>query len=672
MSQPTPRRPRWWRVWFATAAVIPLVAGGAAITSYALEGEDAASPELSSVAPADLADAAPLEPAAEPEPLATNTNDPQDPAAPKVTASYPPAGQDNYGDWYTDGVTVTLSARATPPAVVDSIEWQLGGASTGSGQAFDSSVQVPITADGTSTITFWVSDSEGYASEPQTLTFEVDSIAPAPVIHQPTATTYRAGDELFLSFTCGDPQAWLCDFTFSNGLKANSGQPVTLTEDMTGATLTVTDFGRHVSSTAVSFTVEPAPDTTAPTLTATSNVAPGPTGWITNPSTRVDVVATDASGIALIESRRFDNGAWNAWSVLSRSADGALLFYNLNGVFTYQFRTTDVAGNVSETIDYIHRIDTEISAATVSGFPGSFEVGDSYELYYSCTDAVSGVAECSSSNGASGQPLPTDTAGEFTFTLTNRDVAGNEKTTTWSYTVGIDAVAPIVEIDVDATPNAAGWSSADVVNVTFTATDGSGIDRLWVEGTGADPLTGQFIDGDEFLFTTDVEGVTTFTAYAIDAEGNQSEPVTFELKLDRTAPTIDVTSPENVRTLLAALEQVELGAEVDVEFTCADALSGVVTCDGPAMLATEVLGDRAIQFTAVDAAGNRTTETLEYTVVAPPATEQPGNVGTQGDPSKLAHTGSEYPIWPATAFVAILFALGAWMLASARREGTHR
>jgi hypothetical protein len=73
----------------------------------------------------------------------------------------------------------------------------------------------------------------------------------------------------------------------------------------------------------------------------------------------------------------------------------------------------------------------------------------------------------------------------------------------------------------------------------------------------------------------------------------------------------------------------------------------------------------------VDAAGNRTTETLEYTVVAAAPTEQPGTAGSPGDPSKLARTGSDYSIWPAIAFVAVLLALGAWMLASARREGTH-
>jgi hypothetical protein len=246
------------------------------------------------------------------------------------------------------------------------------------------------------------------------------------------------------------------------------------------------------------------------------------------------------------------------------------------------------------------------------------------------------------------------------------------KTTTWSYSVGLDTTAPLVEIGVDATPNAAGWISVPEANVTFTATDASGIDRLWVEGSGADPLTGQFIDGEEFVFTTDVEGVTTFTAYAIDEQGNESVPIVFELRLDRTAPTITVVSPDTVRTLLAALEPVEQGTTVTLEFECADILSGMASCDGPATLTTTTLGAQAIEIVALDVAGNRVTETLEYTVVPPAVTEQPGHIGTAGDPSKLARTGSSYPVWPAIVFVAAALAIGAGMLASARREPKSR
>lgn len=689
MTQNTRPRRHWWRIWLSAAAIIPLVAGGAAVASHAIEDEDAAS-TVSSVAPAHLADAVPTEPTAEapaaivdapepePAPVAAQaepvlTADPTDPteiSPPTVTASYPSAPGDNYGGWYTDGVTVTLNARATPPAFVDTIEWRLEGAASGSGRSTDASVQVPITADGTTTITFWASDTEGIASEEQSLTFKVDSIAPAPTISAPEARTYTAGETVMVSFWCGDAQTWLCGIEFSNGLRVNNGDVVEMTEDMTGATLSVMDFARHTTEVRIDFTVEPAPDVTAPVLTLTQSATPSATGWITAESSTLTVEAADASPVTVIEYRKFDLGEWTPWYVLDHGDRGSLMFYRYAGEWQGEFRATDSAGNTSEPVAYSAKFDSEISGATVSGFPGTFELGEYYELYYSCTDAVSKVAECSSSNGPSGTPLPTDTAGDFSFTLTNRDNAGNERTTTWTYTVGADTTAPLVGIELDATPNAAGWTSAGRVNVTFTATDGGGVDRLWVEGSGADPLTGQFIDGDSFLFTTDVEGITTFTAYAIDASGNQSTPVILELKLDRSAPWIEITSPANEPSLVAAVQEFALGSTVELDFTCGDAVSFAETCDGPATLPTSALGDHTVTIEAVDAAGNRTTETLEYTVVAAAPTEQPGDAQDPGKPATsgaLATTGSSYPIWPAIAFVGIVIAIGAWMLASARR-----
>ena len=169
-----------------------------------------------------------------------------------------------------------------------------------------------------------------------------------------------------------------------------------------------------------------------------SSVVPGPTGWVTESSSVVQVSAEDASDIDTIEYRSVDGHGWTQWFFLSDHSSGGIQFNQFPGVHELEFRATDVAGNVSAVVPYTHRVDYQVSGATVSGFPGSFDLGESYELFYTCSDHPSGVAECSSSNGASGQPLPTDTKGEFTFTLTNRDNAGNEKITTWSYTVGAD------------------------------------------------------------------------------------------------------------------------------------------------------------------------------------------------------------------------------------------
>jgi YVTN family beta-propeller protein len=110
--------------------------------------------------------------------------------------------------------------------------------------------------------------------------------------------------------------------------------------------------------------------------------------------------------------------------------------------------------------------------------------------------------------------------------------------------------------------------------------------------------------------TTDTAG-TTLTCWAENGAGlSNSDSVT--VKLDKNAPDIAIASPADGGSYL-------LNAAVASSYTCADATSGVATCDGPvasgADFSTSPVGAYAFTVTATDGAGNQAQATNNYNVI---------------------------------------------------------
>jgi len=85
------------------------------------------------------------------------------------------------------------------------------------------------------------------------------------------------------------------------------------------------------------------------------------------------------------------------------------------------------------------------------------------------------------------------------------------------------------------------------------------------------------------------------------------------VKIDATPPTISIAPQEGT--------EFNNGAAVPTDLDCNDATSGVATCEGPATLDTTTPGNHVATFTATDVAGNSTTHTLSYSVVAAPGAD---------------------------------------------------
>lgn len=107
-----------------------------------------------------------------------------------------------------------------------------------------------------------------------------------------------------------------------------------------------------------------------------------------------------------------------------------------------------------------------------------------------------------------------------------------------------DCIAPITTRSVSPQPNAAGWNKDDVT-VTLNATDDdSGVKEISYSINGGQSTTVEQSSVQTPPITN--EGETTISYSATDNAGNVEEQQTFEVKLDKSAPTVPViTSPAN-------------------------------------------------------------------------------------------------------------------------------
>lgn len=149
----------------------------------------------------------------------------------------------------------------------------------------------------------------------------------------------------------------------------------------------------------------------------------------------------------------------------------------------------------------------------------------------------------------------------YTFALKAIDAAGNVS----DYGARLDkpfttGAAPDVTPPV-TTPNApAGWTSQDAT-VTLSASDGeSGVAKTMYSVNG-----GAYVEGTAVTVTE--EGIHRISFYSVDKSGNQEQPRTVEVKIDKSAP------------LLAANLQSEyaLNTQLPLQLSASDDLSGIAS-----------------------------------------------------------------------------------------------
>jgi hypothetical protein len=221
---------------------------------------------------------------------------------------------------------------------------------------------------------------------------------------------------------------------------------------------------------------------------------------------------------------------------------------------------------------------------------------------YSCSDeGGSGLASCVGSV-PDGAKLDTSSLGELSVTVSARDGAGNQTVVTHTVAV-VDERPP--EVTLDSPVDGAVYERGELVAADYSCADEDG-------GSGLESCAGPVADGASVDTTT--LGDHTFTVDARDRSGNVASATARYTVVDRTPPTIAVTTP-------AAGASYALGEEVLADYSCADEVggSGVASCAGQvangAAVDTSSSGEKSFTVEATDAAGNPASVTVRYTVV---------------------------------------------------------
>src|SRR5581483_3922516 len=252
----------------------------------------------------------------------------------------------------------------------------------------------------------------------------------------------------------------------------------------------------------------------------------------------------------------------------------------------------DAAGNVARATVQVS-IDRTMPAISASASPAPNAQGwnnSNVTVSFVCGDSLSGVVSC---------PTPMVISSEGAnqvVSATIQDKAGNSASA--SVQLNIELTPPSISASVNPSPNSAGWNNTDVT-VTFAC---------------GNSLSGGVMCPPPATVTT--EGLNQAVMGTVrDIAGNAAS-ATANVSIDKTAPTVWITSPANGVTVSNDQLQV-LG-------TLSDALSKVtnVSCNGmPANLGsadfscvlTLSQGLNTIEVIAMDAAGNSGSSTIHVT-----------------------------------------------------------
>ncbi|MEJ2852369.1 MULTISPECIES: OmpL47-type beta-barrel domain-containing protein [unclassified Saccharothrix] len=397
-----------------------------------------------------------------------------DRTAPVTTATAPAA-------WTNTDVAVQLTALDALSGVRET-RYSVDGGPEQTGTS------VPFTTEGSHTLTYLSTDHAGNAETPRTVTVDIDKTPPGITHHlfpAPNAHGWLSGPVL-VTFHCTD----------SGSGVTSCGPDRTISDEGANqaADGTATDRAGNTATDPVRVNI----DLTAPTITAAPATSPNSHGWYREDVTVAYTCADALSGVDTCP----------APTVLTEGTD------------TASGTATDAAGNTATAT--LTGINVDKTGPTLTGAPSTTDwTTDDVTVTWTCTDAGSGVQDT---------PAPSTVTGEgaaLAATASCTDNAGNTTTVTVAG-LRIDRAAPATQ--AEAIP--AGWH-ADRVDITLTATDAlSGIAQTQyrVDDGPAQPYTGTF------AFTTG--GKHTIAYWSTDAAGNTEDPHALAVWIDDADPTV--------------------------------------------------------------------------------------------------------------------------------------
>jgi hypothetical protein len=509
-------------------------------------------------------------------------------------------------------------------------------------------------ADGTHQVSVVVIDRAGNQAPVVPQPFLVDTTPPTISITAPLAASYTNINRPAIAVSYADSGSGIdptsfrlsidgVDHTaeFTATATGASGSPVAVLSDGPHViTASIRDLAANLAAATTPLSV----DTVPPTITGSITPVPNAAGWNNSDVTVSFVCTDDNSGVA------------SCSDPVTLSAEGA---QNVTGT------ATDRAGNKTQTLIPV-KIDRTPPVITATAAPPANAAGWNMTdvlVTFNCSDSLSGIATCPApatvSTEGKNQPVPG----------TATDKAGNTASAT--VTLNIEKTAPTITAKVNPAPNAAGWNNSDVTvsfvcapsvsdivtcqppvtvstegkaqNISGAVTDQAGktasatavvnLDKTapLITATPApapnaagwnntdvvisyfcsDSLSGIAICPPSATVSTE-GSAQKISAQATDIAGNTAS-VTSSLNIDKTPPTITVSAapPANGAGWN--------NSNVTLSYLCTDSLSGVASCPGSTVVASEGQNQN-ISAQATDVAGNVATGTISLSIDKTPPT----------------------------------------------------
>jgi hypothetical protein len=243
---------------------------------------------------------------------------------PAVTGSASPSG-----GWQRTPVTVSLSASADKALAVQSITYSTTGTQvTPATIVAGSTAQVVVSADGATTLSFWATDTAGFASGVQSITVQVDRTAPAVSCATPSAAW--SSSDVTIACTVSDALSGL----------ANPAQAqVSLTTAVPAGTETATAATGSVTVCDVAGNCA-----TAGPITGLKVDRLGPSITITAPT------GTYTTGQAVTAAYACTDGGSGVATCSGLPSSGSAIDTSVAGTKSFTVDATDAAGNHTQRV----------------------------------------------------------------------------------------------------------------------------------------------------------------------------------------------------------------------------------------------------------------------------------------------------------------------------------
>ncbi|CAH0344840.1 Ig-like domain repeat protein [Bacillus sp. CECT 9360] len=415
-----------------------------------------------------------------------------------------PVTESNATDtWSNKDVEVALTATDAQSGVaktyysIDGSEYQEG-------------TFLMVEKEGASQVSYYSMDEAGNKEAVRTVKFNIDKTAPVTESNVPD--TWGNG-EVAVTLTATDAGNGVAKTYYSvNGSDYSEGTSFTVEKEGVNE---VTYYSIDVAGNKEEVrTAEVKIDMTAPVTE--SNV---PDTW-GNSDVAVTLTATD-SGSGIAKTYYSING--------SEYQEGTSFTVDKEAVNQVSYYSVDEVGNKEEVRIAEVKID-KTAPVTETIIPDTWASKD-LVITLITTDAGSGVAKTYYSiNGSEyqeGTSLAVDKEGASEITFYSVDAAGNKEEVK-TIEVKTDKTAPVTDSNATDT-----WTKEDVA-VTLTATDThSGVAKTYYSINGS-----EYQEGTSFI--VDAEGINRITYYSVDHAGNKEEIQSAEVKIDKTAPVINM------------------------------------------------------------------------------------------------------------------------------------